>query len=630
MPIRIATIVTLACAAIMLAVGLLAGIGTMQMRKVSDNVDYLTNNSIPSVATLSDAQTDFVALRLLVAREVIDGGQPATRDVDNTLSDRIANLDGELVAYRPMISDAHERSEYDAVVAALDAWKGQAAQVRSLALAGNAHEAEAMFNGPAKQAADAVYKALADEVAYNVKLANDYGNATVARAQSVEQTVLVLGIASFSIAVGMFIIFRMRVSKPLRRLQDAMQAMAGGKLDVAIPGVGKGDELGDIARALGAIKTSIAARARDEATVQLVVQTQVTSALEQALNGLKNGRLNERIADSFPPEYELLRSDFNATLVSLAEQIAEVAKASTAVRAGAEEISHAAQDLAQRTEEQAAALGETASSMRDITESVAKARNVATGASQLASDTRKEAAESGALMDGAVTAMGSIATTSDRMRSIVEIIDGIAFQTNLLALNAGVEAARAGDAGRGFAVVASEVRSLAERSATAAREISGLIQTNRQEVTHGVAMVSQTQGALGRIVGKAAEMASMTGDIADGAVHQADAIAQVNGALDGVDKMTQQNAALVEETTAAARSLAGESERLSQVVGQFDIDGSGTASGRYGASLLATAPAPKPVRAWAPSAARPAFHGNAALALEPTFGNRPADDWSSF
>ena len=629
MQTRIAAIVAVACAAIMIAVGVLAGTGTIQMRKVSDDVDYVTTNSIPSVVTLTDAQYDFVTLRLLMAREVIDSGQPAARDIDATLTDRIADLDRELAAYRPMVSDAHEQAEYDAVIAAFDTWKTQAAPVRSLAQAGKGAEAEAQFNGATKQAAEAVNKAIAEEVAYNVKLANDYGSATVARAHSVAQTVLVLGIASFLIAVAMFIVFRLRMTLPLRRLQDAMQAMAGGELDAAIPGVNKRDELGDIARALGGIKTSIVARARDEGEAQLAVQTQVTSALEQALNGLKNGRLNERICDAFPPEYELLRSDFNATLIALAEQIAEVSHASAAVRAGAAEISDAAQDLAQRTEEQAAALGETAGTVRDITESVAQARVVATGASHLASDTRREATESGALMDRAVTAMGLIATTSDRMRSIVEIIDGIAFQTNLLALNAGVEAARAGDAGRGFAVVASEVRSLAERSAAAAREISGLIQTNRQEVTHGVEMVSQTQGALVRIVGKAAELAGMTGEIADGAGRQADAIAQVNGALGSVDKMTQQNAALVEETTAAAHSLAGESERLAQVVGKFDIDGSGAGAGRYGATSStissATSRTSTPAGLTPPRTVAPVFHGNAALAMVPSVDDRPAN-----
>jgi methyl-accepting chemotaxis protein len=176
-------------------------------------------------------------------------------------------------------------------------------------------------------------------------------------------------------------------------------------------------------------------------------------------------------------------------------------------------------------------------------------------------------------MGEAVAAMTSIAASSERMRGIVEIIDGISFQTNLLALNAGVEAARAGDAGRGFAVVASEVRSLAERSAQAAREIGALIVTSGREVQHGVEMVSQTQAALLRIVRQASDLSGMIGGLAEGSGRQADAIAQVNGVIADLDKATQQNAALVEETTAAATSLANESERLAQVVGRFSLSG---------------------------------------------------------
>ena len=160
------------------------------------------------------------------------------------------------------------------------------------------------------------------------------------------------------------------------------------------------------------------------------------------------------------------------------------------------------------------------------------------------------------------------------MRSIVEIIDGISFQTNLLALNAGVEAARAGDAGKGFAVVATEVRNLAERSAQAAREIGELIVGSGREVHHGVEMVSQTQASLARILSKADELAAMISDIAGNSSQQAEAIAQVSSVIAGLDAMTQQNAALVEESTAASTRLAHESERLASVVGQFDFGGS--------------------------------------------------------
>ncbi|HWU03581.1 MAG TPA: methyl-accepting chemotaxis protein, partial [Novosphingobium sp.] len=361
------------------------------------------------------------------------------------------------------------------------------------------------------------------------------------------------------------------------------------------------------------------------------VQRQVTGALEEALAALKHGRLGHRIHSAFPTEYEQLRHDFNATMETLGTQIAEVARSSTAVRTGAGEISAAAQDLARRTEGQAASLGETANTVRELTSSVSESRSAASAASAAAQDAENEASTSGKLMLEAVSAMTSIAGTSDKMRSIVEIIDGISFQTNLLALNAGVEAARAGDAGRGFAVVASEVRNLAERSAEAAKEIGALIVNSGQEVHHGVQMVSQTQNSLQRIVQKAGELSGMIGGIAEGANRQADAIAQVNSVIAEIDKATQQNAALVEESTAASHSLANEAERLSTVVGGFSLEG---ASAR-------PAPAPRaPARAAAPVAetpvielprsraarrtpVKPMTQGNTAIAAD-------NEDWSEF
>jgi methyl-accepting chemotaxis protein len=364
---------------------------------------------------------------------------------------------------------------------------------------------------------------------------------------------------------------------------------------------------------LDGIRASVARRAEAEAAAKLAVQQQVTGALEEGLGALKDGRLTHRIEQRFPQEYETLREDFNQTLAALAEQMTEVARSSGAVRTGAGEISAAAQDLARRTEGQAASLGETANTVRELTNSVGESRGAAAMAASAAQDAEAEASTSGKLMHEAVSAMNSIAGTSDKMRSIVDVIDGISFQTNLLALNAGVEAARAGDAGKGFAVVATEVRNLAERSAEAAREIGALIVNSGKEVGHGVQMVSQTQASLQRIVQKASDLAGMISGIAEGSGRQADAIEQVNAVIAEIDKATQQNAALVEESTAAARSLAHESERLTAVVERFSLGG-----GRSYAAPVVEMPA---MRA-APRKAAPAVQGNNAMATQ--------DDWSEF
>ena len=401
--------------------------------------------------------------------------------------------------------------------------------------------------------------------------------------------------------------------------------VAAGDLNTQIPGTQKADELGEIARALEGISVSIEERAKATSQAQLAVQAQVTSALADGLSALQKGELAYAINHAFPGEYERLRTDFNATLAALHEQIGEVSGVSSAVETGAGEIAAAAQDLANRTEHQAGVLGDTAQTVRDLSRSVHDAGEGVAQAASAANEAEHEASNSGRLMQDAVSAMNSIASTADKMRSIVEMIDGISFQTNLLALNAGVEAARAGDAGKGFAVVATEVRNLAERSADAAKEIGALIVNSGNEVSHGVQMVSQTQASLQRIVQKASDLAGMINGIADGASRQADSIAQVNTVIGELDRATQQNAALVEESTAASHSLAHESERLGQVVGRFSLGGFNS-SAKLDAPAYSP-PASPPVVEMPRSrpAPRPApvSHGNAAVASEP-------EDWSSF
>jgi methyl-accepting chemotaxis protein len=392
-----------------------------------------------------------------------------------------------------------------------------------------------------------------------------------------------------------------------------MDRMAGGDINIAIPAIELRDELGEIARALAGIKTSIGERARREAEAGMAAQKAVTGALGQALGALKSGDLTHRVTQPFPSEYEGLRSDFNAAIAALAGQIGEVASASGSVGTGAVQIASASEDLARRTERQAAALEETAATVNQLKTSVAVTRTATATATGTAQDTRKEAADSGALMQDAVRAMGGIAQSSEKMRSIIQIIDGISFQTNLLALNAGVEAARAGEAGRGFAVVANEVRSLAERAAEAAREISGLIETSGREVEQGVALVSRTRDSLDRIVSRAGDLAGMIEGIAATSEEQATAIEHAAMAVGEIDRSTQQNAALAEQTTAASQSLAREAERLALVVREFTVD-------QVASARRAPAPAPAaPMRR--ALAAVPATEGNAARAV---------DDWAEF
>jgi len=379
--------------------------------------------------------------------------------------------------------------------------------------------------------------------------------------------------SAFGFMAILFFVLSRGVVAPLARMTQAMADMADGNLDREVPDTELDNEVGDIGRALVAIKTSVAARARTEGESQMAAQRQVVSALGNGLSNLKAGRLGEPITQSFPQDYEVLRNDFNDTSATMAEVMRKITQSVQTVRSGAGEIAAAASDLARRTASQAASLEESSAAVRELTESVTNSARTASDATGLARNAHAAATSSGELMVGAVTAMTEIDHSSRQMEEIVGLIEGIAFQTNLLALNAGVEAARAGEAGKGFAVVATEVRALAQRSSDAAKDITAIIKGSARNVTVGVEMINQNQASLGTIISITADMAKLISDLALASKEQALSIHQVEAVVDEIDRITQQNAALVEQSTAASRSLAMEADGLGALVERFDVGG---------------------------------------------------------
>ena len=281
--------------------------------------------------------------------------------------------------------------------------------------------------------------------------------------------------------------------------------------------------------------------------------------------------LEQPIKRTFAPALERSRLDFNTAQEMLRSTMLGITEGVNLVATGGQEITKAADDLSSRTEQQAASLEETAAALDQVTATVKKTTDGAKQARSVVSEARSDAETSGDIVRQTVEAMSRIEKSSQEISQIIGVIDEIAFQTNLLALNAGVEAARAGEAGRGFAVVASEVRALAQRSAEAAKEIKGLITTSNTEVGHGVKLVAETGKSLARIIGKVTEINSVVADIAAGAEEQSTALQQVNTAVNQMDHTTQQNAAMAEEATAAARSMMRETEKLSAMVGEFRL-----------------------------------------------------------
>jgi methyl-accepting chemotaxis protein len=344
-------------------------------------------------------------------------------------------------------------------------------------------------------------------------------------------------------------------------------------------------------------------------------QAAVVAALGAALSKLANGDLASRLSSNVSPDFQQLKDDFNGAVAALEQAMGQMSSTTSSIGVGTDEIGAAADDLSRRTEQQAATLEETAAALEEITTTVRRTAAGAKQASEVVTGAKAEAERSGAVVGEAVSAMGEIEKSSQQISQIIGVIDEIAFQTNLLALNAGVEAARAGDAGKGFAVVASEVRALAQRSAEAAKEIKALISASTQQVETGVALVGQTGQALQGIVAKVAEIDGLVTEIASSAQEQSVGLHQVNIAINQMDQVTQQNAAMVEETTAATHSLKGQTSELTRLMAGFRV------SQRPGA----VAPArtrPEPARA-----TRHGPGGGAARKLAPA---PDAEGWQEF
>jgi methyl-accepting chemotaxis protein len=420
-------------------------------------------------------------------------------------------------------------------------------------------------------------------------------------AQNNQSMMLMIGGALLStilmIAAGLMVSMK-GITGPLNRLGAGMGKLAAGDLSVEVDGQDRRDEVGTMAKALQVFKdNALAAKAveaeaerlRGEADADRACadaerrkteadQAMIVSTLAASLGKLANGDLTARIDAQFDGQYAQIKTDFNAALESMSEAMNAIVGATGAIRGGSDEIASASDDLSRRTEQQAASLEETAAALDEITATVRRSADGARQASEAATSAKSDAERSGAVVAEAVTAMGQIEESSAKITQIIGVIDEIAFQTNLLALNAGVEAARAGDAGRGFAVVASEVRALAQRSADAAKEIKALISSSAAQVERGVRLVGDTGEVLGAIASKVTEIDALVASIAMSAQEQATGLNQVNTAVNQMDQVTQQNAAMVEEATAAASSLKNETVGLSSLIGRFHLDRTGAAA----------------------------------------------------
>jgi methyl-accepting chemotaxis protein len=430
-------------------------------------------------------------------------------------------------------------------------------------------------------------KGLADR--YDRHALENVARAETLRARMTNIVLLLGGFPVLATIFGVVMVVR-QFTRPIDRIKASIMALATGDTHHRIFGVERKDEIGEIAGALQVFKSNLqetehlrseaeAERKRVEAARRQAQEDTirderniVTNSIGMGLAKLAAKDLTFRLSAKLPEAYSKLQSDFNVAVDLLQKAIHGVANSAAGVRIGSQEISTASADLAERTEQQAASLEETAATLDMITSTAKRTAEGTIHARKVVAVAKSGAETSSEVVRKAVDAMGDIEKSSRQIGQIIGVIDEIAFQTNLLALNAGVEAARAGDSGRGFAVVASEVRALAQRSANAAKEIKALISTSTSQVERGAKLVAETGKSLTLMLASVAEIDTVVADIADGAREQATGLHQVNTVVNHLDRATQQNAAMVAESTAASESLTMEADRLVDLIGHFRVE----------------------------------------------------------
>ena len=420
------------------------------------------------------------------------------------------------------------------------------------------------------------------------------------KANGVSMLATVLGII-LSISGGIALVLTLQ--RPIGQITGVMRRLAEGRLDTSISGEARADEIGEMARALGVFKDnaltklrveeeSTQARAQAEAerrrndAERLAFDQQIEHAVSQLASGLgrlAQGDLSVQLDVAFAGRLDQLRVDFNTSIERLQDTMVQIQQNAVAIQSKGTDLMHSAAALSQRTENQAASLEEAAASVDEITVTVRATADRAREANASVTQTKRTADNSASVVESAISAMGRIEQASKQIEQIIEVIDEIAFQTNLLALNAGIEAARAGEAGKGFAVVAMEVRELAQRSAGAAREIKDLITKSSEEVTGGSRLVLETGSVLAEISRQIATVSQHVQTIYTAAQDQSAALQEINGSVNNMDQMTQQNAAAASHTTEASRDLSAEADQLMALVNTFRLPDGNYGGGRRAA-----------------------------------------------
>jgi methyl-accepting chemotaxis protein len=562
---------------------------------VNYDTTQIASNWLPSVSVVRNMQLQLEKMRAAYANHIMSISDEAIAAAEKQIISQREDVRSAIAAYQPLISSPHEAELLQQIEQQSVAYNQSSEPMLIKSRKNDNEVAKGIFYKEMQPLLEKTETSVKELLDINVTGAEkSYASSQVSYVSIVVTTWTLIALV-LAIVTAAIVYVTLGISRPIRTITKSMTGLAAGDANTEIPYSGRADEIGAMAgavevfrqMALAKIEADLqteAARTRIEADrlkreqldqARAAAMAQATNALASGLKNLSDGDLTVQLDEAFAADFEPLRHDFNNAVDTLCQTLARVAGSTDAIDNGSREIAKSATDLAKRTEQQAAALEETAAALDEITANVSSSSKRADEARAVAGNANASAARSGDIVAQAVDAMSRIEQSSDQISSIIGVIDEIAFQTNLLALNAGVEAARAGEAGKGFAVVAQEVRELAQRSAQAAKEIKALIQTSTNEVATGVELVSRAGEALKTISELIVDINRHIDAIATSGREQSVGLAEVNTAVNNLDQTTQQNAAMVEESSAASASLANESAILRKMISQFRVAASG-------------------------------------------------------
>jgi methyl-accepting chemotaxis protein len=588
---RIKTALPVLFAAIAIVLAVFSAFALNRMAAINQSTADIAGDLMPSLGFAKEADNAFTDYRLGWRNHVIARTPERIAKVEDGLAVSRSRFLASLDSYDAIDPTAMEREVTRGLRSALTVYDAVAEKLKKASTVNDDVEAEHLLFDDMTPIAGKVDQDLAKLIAFNEKGAADAYTSSqdvYSLAVTIAAALLIVSAALVAAAIWYAVA---GIAKPISNITAAMQRLAGGDAESAIPYPGRQDEIGEMAAAVEVFRsnaldnrrlekeTSTQRHQSDEQQRRVTEQDRIRAeAMAQATNGLAGGlkqlaagNLTFELTQPFAADFESLRADFNSAVEQLRGTLGAVSQATGSIDSGSREVSQSADDLAKRTEQQAASLEETAAALDEITANVSNSSKRAEEARTVTIQANESARHSGIVVANAVDAMGKIEQSSSQISSIISVIDEIAFQTNLLALNAGVEAARAGEAGKGFAVVAQEVRELAQRSAKAAKEIKDLIRNSSVDVESGVKLVSETGDVLKTIEGYIVTINQHMDSIATSAREQAVGLSEVNTAVNQMDQVTQQNAAMVEEANAAGATLASEAARLRELIGRFDL-----------------------------------------------------------